>query len=877
MKDHEFNTDLRVSPFSSRISPVVIMAPSERATQRMQQERTFRTDLVAITLLIVTVFLLLSLGTYHPSDPPTSLVFPARTAPMNLCGIYGSTAAQTMVHLFGFGAYILVGSMGIATVMLFARIGLEDSGLRITGWFMSFCACCVLLSMTAPHLGSGYLPPIGSGGLLGTVGLTLTDQLSPLGIGLTLGSLLLVGLTLVLDQWMIQLILSPVRVPFQFLSTVKQRNAYRTAQDTQDILAQNEYVSTGESSQTKWEAAPDGEDTSLNVDLFVEEDKASIDPESTGSSDAHPSAPIPVNTPSRVRKKREQEAEKEVVAVLDAATEKPTETEHVLPSLELLATRDTFPYEEHEQTVRKKAQILEQTFEDFGYDVKVVEIDTGPVITQYEIELEAGLRLSKIMGLSDDLAIKLRVPSVRIVAPIPGKNTVGIEIPNEKRVLVRLKEVIEDAENEADTMRIPLFLGKNVSGKSVVCDLADMPHLLIAGRTGTGKSVCLNSIILSILMTRDPDQVRLLMVDPKMVELAPYRQIPHLMHPVVTDMKKAEAILSWAVDKMEERYELLARTGVRHVDSYNNLDPETIAAKLGPMDEDESARIPNKMPYIVIIGDEIADLMMTSPKEVESHIIRLAQKSRAVGIHLVLATQKPTVDVITGLIKSNLPARICFQVASRTDSRVVLDEIGAEKLLAQGDMLYLLPGTSTMVRAQGTFVGDAEVHDTVSFLSTNKPSYFAELVKLKPKEEAADNQIPSRRDDPLFGGAVEVVLREGRGSVSLLQRTLGIGYGRAARLIDYMAEDGIVGDYNGSQAREVLLTTEEWHSMNEYNTEETDVHNSSPTDSEGDESYEYESPAESPAESTADNREEDTYEYESEEEEEEEEEEEVLH
>ncbi len=843
----------------------------------MQQERTFRTDLLAITLLVVTVFLLLSLGTYHPSDPPTSLVFPARTAPLNLCGIYGSTAAQTMVHLFGFGAYVLVGSMGIATVMLFARVGLVDSGLRITGWFMTFCACCVLLSMTAPHLGSGFLPPIGSGGLLGTFGLTLTDQLSPLGIGLTLGSLLLVGLTLVLDQWMIQLILSPVRLPFQLLSAVKQRNAGRTAEKTQDVMQQDVYVSTEEPSQAKWEAADDGQDVALDVDLFAEKDEASeasIDPENSSSSDAQESnAPIPVNTPSRVRKKQEQETEEEVIAVLDAATEKPPETEHVLPSLELLSTRDTFPYEEHEQTVRKKAEILEQTFEDFGYDVKVVEIDTGPVITQYEIELEAGLRLSKIMSLSDDLAIKLRVPSVRIVAPIPGKNTVGIEIPNEKRVLVRLKEVIEDAENETETMRIPLFLGKNVSGKSVVCDLADMPHLLIAGRTGTGKSVCLNSIILSILMTRDPDEVRLLMVDPKMVELAPYRQIPHLMHPVVTDMKKAEAILAWAVDKMEERYELLARTGVRHVDSYNNLDPETIAERLGPMDEDESARIPKKMPYIVIIGDEIADLMMTSPKEVESHIIRLAQKSRAVGIHLVLATQKPTVDVITGLIKSNLPARICFQVASRTDSRVVLDEIGAEKLLARGDMLYLLPGTSTMVRAQGTFVGDAEVHDTVAFLATNEPSYFAELVKLKPKEEAADNQIPSRRDDPLFGGAVEVVLREGRGSVSLLQRTLGIGYGRAARLIDYMAEDGIVGDYNGSQAREVLLTTEEWHSMNEYNTEETTVHNSSTTDSAGDESHEYESPEES----AADSHEEDSYEYEYEEEEEEEEEEEVLH
>jgi S-DNA-T family DNA segregation ATPase FtsK/SpoIIIE len=366
-----------------------------------------------------------------------------------------------------------------------------------------------------------------------------------------------------------------------------------------------------------------------------------------------------------------------------------------------------------------------------------------------------------------------------------------------------------------------MFLGEDVSGNPLVCDLADMPHLLIAGRTGTGKSVCLNALIQSILMTRRPDQVRMLMIDPKMVELAPYRKVPHLMHPVVTDMKKAEAILAWAVDKMEERYDLLARAGVRHVDTYNELGENELMARLQPADEEERERIPTHMPYIVIFADEMADLMMTAPKEVEGSIIRLAQKSRAVGVHLVLATQKPTVDVVTGLIKSNLPARISFQVASRTDSRVVLDEIGAEKLLGNGDMLFLLPGTSTIIRAQGTYVSDGEVNRVVEALSTGEPQYAKELIALKPVDRDGKGGLDALRErDDMYEPAIEVVVREGRGSVSLLQRALGIGYGRAARLIDYMAEDGIVGEYNGSQAREVLYSPEEWEALRNGETEE---------------------------------------------------------
>ncbi|MDZ4850272.1 MAG: DNA translocase FtsK [Pirellulaceae bacterium] len=492
--------------------------------------------------------------------------------------------------------------------------------------------------------------------------------------------------------------------------------------------------------------------------------------------------------------------------------------EYVLPSIELLIPGDDVSYDEQEVEVRRKAKILEQTFAHFGLNIRVVEIDTGPVIAQYEIELEPGLRLSKITGLSDDLAIALRVPSVRIVAPIPGKNTVGIEVPNETRQIVRLREVIEESTSNLKKMKIPLFLGKDVSGKALTVDLASLPHLLIAGRTGTGKSVCLNSIITSILMARRPDEVRMLMIDPKMVELSGYARLPHLMHPVVTDMRKAEAILAWAVDKMEERYALLARAGVRHLVNYNQLGHEELHERLKPETPEEAESIPDHLPFIVIVADEIADLMMTAGKEVEQHIIRLAQKSRAVGIHLILATQKPTVDVITGLIKSNLPARISFQVASRVDSRVVLDEMGADKLLGNGDMLFLWPGTSTLLRGQGTYLGDDEINRVVDHCSTGEQNFVHELMHIKVKTEEGEEEDASKptafkKRDELYEAAVDVVVREGRGSCSLLQRALGIGYGRAARLIDFMAEDGIVGQYNGSQAREVVISIAQWETM----------------------------------------------------------------
>ncbi|MFL5330654.1 MAG: DNA translocase FtsK [Gemmataceae bacterium] len=517
-----------------------------------------------------------------------------------------------------------------------------------------------------------------------------------------------------------------------------------------------------------------------------------------------------------VIRERPAKPKKPKITSITTPEAEPRPEEYDLPPLELLEDAEPFPYTDNDPKLREQAHLLEQTFTDFGLNVRVVGIHTGPVITQYEVALETGLRVNKVTTLADDLALNLKVPSVRVVAPIPGKNTVGIEVPNEKRAIVRLKELIEVSELKTHAARLPLFLGKDTEGQPLIYDLAEMPHLLIAGRTGTGKSVCMNAVILSLLMTRTPEECRMIMIDPKMLELSEYGRIPHLMHPVVKDMKKAEAILAWAVDKMEERYELLARARVRGIAGYNELDPAEIHRRVNPIDDDERKRLVYPMPYIVIFIDEMNDLMMTMKKEVESHVIRLAQKSRAAGIHLIVATQKPTVDVITGLIKSNLPARICFQVSSRTDSRVVLDEMGAEKLLGKGDMLFLQPGTSQIVRAQGSYAGDQEIGRVVEHLECD-PDYVAELVTLRPKgtepEGGGNPRDRLKARDELYEQAIEIVLREGRGSTSLIQRALGVGYGRAARLIDFMAEDGIVGDYNGSQAREVLLKPEEWDAM----------------------------------------------------------------
>ena len=424
----------------------------------------------------------------------------------------------------------------------------------------------------------------------------------------------------------------------------------------------------------------------------------------------------------------------------------------------------------------------------------------------YELELAPGTKVGKVVSLSDDLAIALKAPSVRVVAPLPGKSSIGLEVPNTKRKTVMLRELLETSDDIRKKMAIPLLIGKDAAGNPLISDLASMPHLLIAGTTGSGKSVCLNSIILSILFLRHPTDVQLLLVDPKMVEFSLFRKIPHLISPVVTDMKKAAAVLEWAVNKMEERYALLASVGVKHINAYNRLGTSEIRKRLNPEGDLNLDDVQFHLPHIVVVVDELADLMMVASKEVEASVIRLSQKSRAVGIHLILATQRPSVDVITGLIKSNLSSRISFYVASKVDSRTILDQNGAEKLLGSGDMLFLPPGTSKLVRAQGSYVSDEEVKNVVEYLRKSAaPNFNSELKSWKGTSERENIA-----KDNLYNEAVRIVLETQRGSVSLLQRRLEIGYSRAAKLIDLMAEDGIVGEYKGSQAREVFLTLEEW-------------------------------------------------------------------
>jgi DNA segregation ATPase FtsK/SpoIIIE, S-DNA-T family len=777
----------------------------------MLQQRDLKVDLLALGLLALTIFLAAALLSYDPADPPSKLVFPERLETLNVCGRSGAVASRFLLTAFGLGAYYLIVSLAALDAVLLARHAIGQPLLRLGGWLLSLVGVTALVAMALPQLSPG--PVIGSGGYLGaTARGFLQMHFATIGAYILTLSLVLGGLLLCTDYVLVHLLAWLIGRPAQGfghgvlrmgaayaqkLNTPKRRSdldSYDTDGEADDEEDEPAVRVVGRPSDLE-ENAADEEAGSDEADEEDGEQTADAEAKTAGSA-------LRITRPGRTQRE-------EFIEELEAADAEQEPEDYELPAVDLLLPSEPFSFETQEKDVRRKAKILEKTFADFGFHIRVVEIQTGPVIAQFEVELEAGLRLSRITGLSDDLAIALRVPSVRIVAPIPGKNTVGIEVPNNERQIVRLREVIEETNGKAQKMRIPLYLGKDVSGTPMVVDLSTLPHLLIAGRTGTGKSVCLNSIITSIMMTRRPDEVRMLLIDPKMVELSPYKCLPHLMHPVVTDMRKAEAILGWAVEKMEERYHLLARAGVRHISVYNQLGEEELMERLQPVDEEERRQIPTHMPYLVIVADELADLMMTAAKEVESHIIRLAQKSRAVGIHLVLATQKPTVDVITGLIKSNLPARICFQVASRTDSRVVLDEMGADKLLGNGDMLFLWPGTSTMLRGQGTYLSDDEINKLLAVVGTNEPQFIKELVQLKTNEPQAGEGNLNSRDD-LYEAAIDVVVREGRGSVSLLQRALGVGYGRAARLIDFMAEDGFVGPYNGSQAREVLISVEDW-------------------------------------------------------------------
>ena len=477
--------------------------------------------------------------------------------------------------------------------------------------------------------------------------------------------------------------------------------------------------------------------------------------------------------------------------------------DYKLPSIELLNTPTHESGNIFGENLEESARILEDTLRDFGIESKVIDISKGPVITRYELQPAPGVKVNRITSLNDDIALTMKATTVRIVAPIPGKSCVGIEVPNADTSMVFLKEILESSEYQkmAASSKLAMALGKDISGRAVVTDLGDMPHLLIAGTTGSGKTVCVNSLIMSMIYNATPEELKFLMVDPKMVELAIYNGLPHLLCPVVTDAKKVSGALGWVVGEMEARYKMLAKITVRNIQAFNQKSEE-------------------KLPYIVVIIDELADLMMIAQEDIENAITRLAQLSRAVGIHMILATQRPSVDVVTGVIKANFPARISFKVASKVDSRTVLDMNGADKLLGKGDMLFLEPGSPKPIRAQGTFLTDPEIEKVVSFIKAQQePVYDNEILEQQKKSVSGRGGFEK---DEFFDEAVNMVLETGQASVSMLQRRLRLGYTRAARIIDAMEEEGIIGPFRGSKPREILIQ--------EYNPkEETAKEDSEPS------------------------------------------------
>lgn len=512
--------------------------------------------------------------------------------------------------------------------------------------------------------------------------------------------------------------------------------------------------------------------------------------------------PVHVTELDQVRNKSKEKHEKKAEQEEEIPTIVPIMQHYSgyeLPPTNLLNINQDGKAVNTKKEVMTNVKVLEETLGNFGVSASVSQVSVGPSITRYELSLSPGVKVSKIVNLADDISLGLASAGIRIEAPIPGKSAVGIEVPNKDTTMVYLREVLESSEFNNSKSKLAFAIGKDVAGANIVADLAKMPHLLIAGATGSGKSVCINTLIASILYKATPEEVKLLMIDPKVVELSIYKNIPHLLVPVVTDPKKAAGALNWAVVEMTERYKKFAASNVRDITGYNSQSKEGF----------------EKLPQIVVIIDELADLMMVSPGDVEDSICRLAQMARAAGIHLVVATQRPSVDVITGLIKANIPSRISFAVSSQVDSRTILDMGGAEKLLGKGDMLFYPVGESKPLRVQGAFVAEKEIEKLVNYIKEQvPPSYNDEIMKnLEQQDSDEDTDSYEGEADELLPSAIEMVVESGQASIMMLQRRLRIGYSRAARLIDQMEERGVVGGYEGSKPRKVLMTKGELDGM----------------------------------------------------------------
>jgi S-DNA-T family DNA segregation ATPase FtsK/SpoIIIE len=709
-----------------------------------------RKEIIGIFLFFLVIFTLISLISFSPEDPSIHNA-KVEGSINNLFGAVGAHVSGLLIGLFGLGAFWIPILLLLTSIHFFGDHPMQAKVLTLIGGILLVVTTGSLLALQQNYyviFGSKF----SAGGLLGL----------PLKSFLIKYSNFTGALIILILLWIVGLILA---TGFSLIAFSKR--CWNWISLAADHLA---------TLYLKWK------ERNERAKKFAKIDRDS--------------------TRKRAKKiKIKSSASKPIKAV---AAPKQEEFDFMrtgkgfrLPSVAFLEEPDVQPNSADNENLRMQSQLLEKKLEDFGVQGRVVAVSPGPVITTFEYEPAPGVKINKIVTLSDDLALAMRAISIRIVAPIPGKAAIGIEVPNANRQVVKFKEVIASSTFEKSKSKLSICLGKDIVGNPVVAELDKMPHLLIAGATGTGKSVALNTMICSLLYKAKPDEVKLIMVDPKRIELSSYDGIPHLITPVVTNTKKATNALFWAVREMERRYELLSEMTSRNIKQYNN--------KVARGEKPVNAEAAEKLAYVVIIIDELADLMMLSSRDVEVALTRLAQMARAAGIHLILATQRPSVDVLTGIIKANFPTRLTFQVSSKTDSRTIIDTVGAENLLGSGDMLFLPPGTAKLQRIHGAFITEAELKRITTFLrSQDRPRYNEKVTEVAAIEtpESDDENYDERYDD-----AVALITKTGQASISMIQRHLRIGYNRAARIIEKMEKEGIVGPSDGVKPREVLITS----------------------------------------------------------------------
>lgn len=764
----------------------------------------------------------------------------------NVCGIVGRNVAEWMLVFFGLGAFVLP---AFGAFWGLARIFRQEGSGKAVPKLVGTVILAVTTALNARALGDPFPSnsfPEGHGGVIGRgIYPTLLDGLGPVGVALLLGLLTMVSLVLATEWAFVPLVrdllkrgADSMRQPdLPFAPGAKEgaqslrAEAAAGKQTTAGLLARSLAGLRGffapyakEDGAAAVTSAP--EPKPLRMSIHGQE----VADEPAASEAAVAPAAAPARKPAAAKPMPVavvKDADDEPADLLDLPGIAPgpeirtarMETEEAgakrrprrkprldsLPPVAILGSGEKRPVADQREEVGKLGAKLQSVFQAFGIEGSVIGAERGPTLTMFEVQLGTGVSVKKLKSQLDDLGVALGTHGVRIVHPLAGRSTVGVEVPNLKRDGVRLRDVFEEAKLEWESNKLPMVVGRDTLGKPTVEDLAEMPHMLIAGATGSGKSVCLNSILVTMLLTRTPDQIRMVLIDPKQVELQVYSDIPHLLCPVVTDMKRSPFVLEWAVKQMEDRLHVFKLAGVRKISEYNDLGVAGLQQALG--EEYDAEEFPETLPYFVVVIDELADLMLTARKEVETAIARLAAKARAAGIHLIVATQRPSTDVVTGLIKTNLPVRMAFRVTSGIDSRVILDESGAESLLGNGDFLYRPPGAAGLVRGQGAFVSTKEVREICDHLrSHGKPEFLEDLIQMKGGGGGGEGEV----DDPLYEDAVRVILQSGRGSASLIQRALSIGYTRASRLIDIMTEQGVLGPFVGSKAREVMLTVEQW-------------------------------------------------------------------